>query len=162
MKAETRLTRSGHEQVPNELQRLVDPTLGGEAELRVRRREILDLFEQPTGLMQRRERGLFVPACGLQSRGNVSGRNGAGLRRTRLEVRLDDIEDEIPMRSTELLYNWREVEKELGNERVDLLVEIVVAAYPRLHSLDEEHRPLLREEDDGRVEGWCGRQEKPE
>lgn len=92
---------------------------------------------------------------------NVSGGEVAETEgRTHLEVGLDDVEDEIPVRSAQLLHDRRKVEEELGDERVDLLIEVVVTADPRLHPLNEEHGPLLREEDDGRIERRCCREEE--
>lgn len=75
-------------------------------------------------------------------------------KRTDLQIRLEKVIHEVPMRSEVVLSDGRKVDKDLGDPRVELLAQVLlVARHPVLELLHEHDGPALRKEDSARV-GW--------
>jgi hypothetical protein len=71
---------------------------------------------------------------------------------THLERRLDQVEHQVPVTSTQFLHDRCEVSEELDETCLQSFRKQLVTRNPSRHRLKEEHRSLLREEDDRRVE----------
>lgn len=65
-----------------------------------------------------------------------------------IEVRFDQVEDQIPVTTTEILNDGDEMTEQLERSSVRFFGDSLVACDPFLDRLHEEHSPLLREEDD--------------
>lgn len=65
-----------------------------------------------------------------------------------LEVILDDVEDEIPMRSWYMLEDWRKVEKQNSHMTFHLFFDVLVRGHPVLTRFHEIDCPRLGNEND--------------